>query len=150
VRRGLALALPAAFALSLLLAGTVADGAPGGPTLHGRSAQGLAVSLRPARRSGARTFSHKVRLDCSDGTSFTEGRFRDDVRPVRGSFRLSVTSSRGAVRTTVAGSATSTRAAGTIVVTERFRASLNRDGSSPSDPRGTVTCRSGTVRWSVR
>ena len=149
-RSGLVLALVAACAMPLVMAGPIADGAPGGPTLQGRSSQGLAISLGPVRRSGARTFSYKVRLGCSDGIDFTEMRFRDDVRVRRGKFRFSLTSSRGAVQTTVKGTVSSTRATGIIRVTERFRASLNADGSTPLNRRGTVLCRSGGVRYTLR
>jgi hypothetical protein len=149
-RSSVSLILAAALAMPLVMAGPIADSAPGGRTLHGRSSQGLAISLGPVRRSGLRTFSYKVRLGCSDGTTFTEMRFRDDVRPRRGRFRVSLTTSRGAVQTTVKGTVTSTRATGIIRVTERFRASLNADGSSPLNRRGTVLCRSGGIRYTLR
>ena len=76
--RRLALALAAA----LVAAGAADTAAFIGRALHGRSSQGLSVTLgRPSR--GVRSFAYRARLDCSDGTSFTDGRFADDVRPRR-------------------------------------------------------------------
>ena len=149
-RSGLILALVAALAMPLALAKPIADSAPGTRTLHGRSSQGLQISLGPLHRSGLRTFSYKVRLGCSDGTTFTEGRFRDDVRVRRGRFRFSLVTSRGAVQTTVKGTVTPNRATGIIRVTERFRASLNADGSTPLNRGGAVLCRSGGIRYTLR
>jgi sugar lactone lactonase YvrE len=118
-------------------------------TLRGRTAQKLIVTLGPTRK-GRRTFTYQGTLDCSDGTSFTEGRFSDDVLVRRGKFRMVHTSNRGAIRTTVSGTASSRRASGRISIVERYRATLDAKGTSPLDRRGTVVCRSGSVRWSAR
>jgi sugar lactone lactonase YvrE len=118
-------------------------------TLRGRSAQRLVVTLGPAR-SGRRTFSYQASLDCSDGTTFTEGRFADVVRVRRGRFALGHTSHRGAIRTRVTGSVSRGRARGTLSIVERYRASLDPAGTSPLDRRGAVVCRSGAVPWSAR
>jgi sugar lactone lactonase YvrE len=118
-------------------------------TLRGRTAQRLLVTLGPAR-SGRRTFTYQARLDCSDGTTFTEGRFSDVVRIRGGRFRAVHTSHRGAIRTVVGGRVAGRRAAGRLSIVERYRASLDPAGTSPLDRRGAVTCRSGSVRWSAR
>jgi sugar lactone lactonase YvrE len=118
-------------------------------TLRGRTAQGLVVTLGRAR-SGRRTFTYQATLDCSDGTTFTEGRFSDVVRVRRGRFRAVHTSHRKAIRTTVSGLISRGRASGRISIVERYLASLGPAGTSPLDRSGTVTCRSGSVRWSAR
>jgi hypothetical protein len=107
------------------------------------------VTLGPAR-SGRRTFTYQAVLTCSDGTTFTEGRFADAVRVRRGRFRTVHTSHRGAIRTTVSGGVSGRRASGKLSIVERYRASLDPAGTSPLDRRGAVVCRSGTVRWSAR
>jgi hypothetical protein len=132
---------------------TGAGGASGrttsGRALHGKTRQGFSVTLgRPSR--GLRSFSYRARLACSDGTSFTEGRFADDVRPRRGAFRVRHTSDRGATRTTVAGTIRGNHAGGTLRILERYGTGLDASGAAPLDPRGPVTCTSGTVRWTAR
>jgi hypothetical protein len=133
----------------LVLAAAAADGAVRGRALKGRSSQGLAVTLgRPS--NGVRSFSYRARLDCSDGTSFTEGRFADLVRPRRGAFTVRHTSDRGATRTAVSGRIRGSRARGTLSVVERYAAVVDSSGAAPLDPRGPVVCTSGTVRWTAR
>ena len=120
-----------------------------GRALHGKTRQGFHVTLgRPSH--GVRSFSYRARLDCSDGTSFTEGRFGDDVRPRRGSFRVRHTSDRGATRTTVAGRIRGNHAGGTLRISERYGTGLDPSGAAPLDPHGPVVCTSGTVRWTAR
>jgi hypothetical protein len=146
MRRG-----PLALAAVAILAGVgaAASSAFTVRALGGRSAQGLHVTLtRP--HSGVRSFSYRARLDCSDGTSFLEDRFADDVRPRRGKFSVHHTSDRGATRTAVAGVIHGNHARGTLRVVERFAASLDPSGATRLDPHGAVTCSSGTVRWSAR
>ena len=118
-------------------------------TLRGRSRQGLVVTIGRAR-SGRRTFTYQARLTCSDGTTFTEGRFSDEVRPRRGRFRVGHSSHRKAIKTAVSGVISRRRASGKLSIVERYRASLDPAGTSPLDRRGAVVCRSGTVRWSAR
>jgi hypothetical protein len=129
--------------------GSASGRAFAGRALHGKTRQGLSVTLgRPSR--GVRSFSYRARLDCSDGTSFTEGRFADDVRPRRGAFRVRRSSDGGATKTTVAGSIRGNHAGGTLTVVERYGTGLDASGAAPLDPRGPVTCTSGTVRWTAR
>jgi hypothetical protein len=116
--------------------------------LRGRSRQGFVVTIGRAR-SGRRTFTYQARLTCSDGTTFTEGRFSDSVRR-RGRFRVGHSSHRKAIKTLVSGVISSRRASGKLSIVERYRASLDPAGTSPLDRRGAVVCRSGTVRWSAR
>ena len=59
---------------------------PGG--LKGRTAQGLPVALS-APRSFGRAFRYQATMTCSDGSTFTDDPFTDDVKVSRdGSFRL--------------------------------------------------------------
>ena len=132
-------------------AGTAAAAgrATAGRALHGKTTQGLTLTLsRPNR--GVRSLGYRARLDCSDGTSFTDGRFADDVRPRRGAFRVRHSSDGGATKTTVAGSIRGNHASGTLKVVERYGTSLDASGNAALDPRGAVTCTSGTVRWTAR
>ena len=134
---------------ALLLAAGAADAAAAGRALHGRSRQGLSVGLgRPS--AGTRSFSYRARLDCSDGTSFTDGRFADTVRPHHGAFTVRHSSDGGATRTTVAGRIRGNHAGGTLRVVERYAATLDATGAAPLDPHGSVVCTSGTVRWTAR
>jgi hypothetical protein len=144
------IALGALLVVGVSLGSGAASGAPAsGRALHGKTRQGLSVTLgRPSR--GVRSFSYRARLDCSDGTSFTEGRFSDDVRPRRGAFRVRHTSDGGATRTTVAGSIRGNHAGGTLKVVEPYGTVLDASGAAPLDPRGPVLCTSGTVRWTAR
>ena len=120
-----------------------------GRALHGKTRQGFHVTLgRPSH--GVRSFSYRARLDCSDGTSFAEGRFADDVRPRRGIFRVRHSSDRGATTTTVAGTIRGNHASGTLRIVERYGTGLDASGAAPLDPHGPVTCSSGTVRWTAR
>jgi hypothetical protein len=130
-----------------------AGGASGRSTavraLHGKTSQGLSVTLSRANR-GVRSLGYRARLDCSDGTSFTDGRFADDVRPRRGAFRVRHSSDGGATKTTVAGSIRGNHAGGTLKVVERYGTILDTGGNAALDPHGAVTCMSGTVRWTAR
>jgi hypothetical protein len=144
-----AIAVGAALVVGLSVGGAASGRSTAGRPLHGKTRQGFSVTLgRPSR--GVRSFSYRARLACSDGTSFTEGRFADDVRPRRGAFRLHHTSDRGATRTTVAGTIRGNRAGGTLRILERYGTGLDASGAAPLDPRGPVTCTSGTVRWTAR
>jgi hypothetical protein len=129
--------------------GVAATGSPSGRALHGKTRQGFHVTLGRASH-GVRSFSYRARLDCSDGTSFIEGRFADDVRPRRGTFRVRHTSDGGATKTTVAGTVRGTRASGTLRIVERYGTVLDASGAARLDPHGSVTCTSGTVRWTAR
>ena len=120
-----------------------------GRALHGKTRQGFHVALgRPSH--GVRSFSYRARLDCSDGTSFAEGRFADDVRPRRGIFRVRHSSDRGATTTTVAGTIRGNHASGTLRIVERYGTGLDASGAAPLNPHGPVTCSSGAVRWTAR
>jgi hypothetical protein len=139
----------AALTIGLLAAAGGASGRSAGRALQGTTSQGLHVTLgRPS--GGVRSLSYRARLDCSDGTSFTEGRFADDVRPRRGAFRVRHASDGGATRTTVAGTIRGNHARGTLQVVERYGTGLDARGAAALDPRGPVICASGTVRWTAR
>jgi hypothetical protein len=130
-------------------AGAASGRSTSGRALHGRTSQGLSVTLgRPSR--GLRSFTYRARLDCSDGTSFNEGRFADDVRPRRGAFRVRHAADGGATKTTVAGTIGRSGARGTLRIVERYGTGLDASGAAPLDPHGPVTCTSGTVRWTAR
>ena len=145
-----AIAVGAALMVGLSAGASAASGrSTSGRALHGKTGQGLSVTLgRPSR--GVRSFSYRARLDCSDGTSFTDGRFADDVRPRRGAFRVRHSSDGGATKTTVVGSIRGNHASGTVKVVERYGTVLDSSGNAPLDPRGAVICTSGTVRWTAR
>ena len=144
-----AIAVGAALMVGLSVGGVASGRSTAGRSLHGKTKQGFSVTLGRASR-GVRSFSYRARLDCSDGTSFNEGRFADDVRPRRGAFRVRHTSDGGATKTTVAGTIRATRATGTLRIVERYGTVLDASGAAPLDPRGPVTCTSGTVRWTAR
>jgi hypothetical protein len=145
-------AIAASAALMVALsagAGAPASGSTATRALSGKTRQGFHVTLgRPSR--GVRSFSYRARLDCSDGTSFIEGRFADDVRPRRGVFRVRHASDGGATKTTVVGTIGTSRAAGWLKIVERYGTGLDASGAAPLDPRGPVTCTSRTVRWTAR
>jgi hypothetical protein len=144
-----AIAVGAALIVGLSAGGGAASATFAGRALHGKTRQGFSVTLgRPSR--GVRSFSYRARLDCSDGTSFTDGRFADDVRPRRGAFRVRHSSDGGATKTTVAGSIRGNHASGTLKVVELYGTSLDASGNAALDPHGAVTCTSGTVRWTAR
>lgn len=143
-----AIAVGAALMVALSAGAALGRSTPG-RALHGKTSQGLSVTLRRPSR-GVRSFSYRARLDCSDGTSFSEGRFADDVRPRRGAFRVRHTSDGGATKTAVAGTIRGNRAGGTLRIVERYGTRLDSSGAAPLDPRGPVTCTSGTVRWTAR
>ena len=48
-------------------------------TFKGKSKQGLAVSLGPLHRDGTRFFRYQAKMNCSDGTTFTDGVISDQV-----------------------------------------------------------------------
>ena len=149
MRRRLIMSVVLVLALSAMVGVTAGRAASRGRALHGRSGQGLSVTLgRPTR--GVRSFGYRARLDCSDGTSFTDGRFADDVRPRHGAFRVGHRSDRGATRTIVAGTIRGNHASGTLRVVERYGTALDATGAAPLDPHGAVVCTSGTVRWTAR
>jgi hypothetical protein len=145
-----AIAVGAALMVGLSTGASAAtSGSTSGRALRGKTRQGFHVTLsRPSR--GVRSFSYRARLDCSDGTSFIEGRFADDVRPRRGAFRVRHTSDGGATKTTVVGTIGTRRAAGWLKIVERYATRLDASGAAPLDPRGPVTCTSATVRWTAR
>lgn len=115
----------------------------------GKTAQGLAVRLSKPLSFG-RSFTYQATMKCSDGSTFTDNPFLDDVRISRGRFKSHVASDRGATLTDAKGTIKGGRASGTINVTERYSATVNAQGNFPLDPKGSVVCRSGVVKWSAK
>jgi len=139
----------AALAAASLVPAGPAGAAGAGTAYKGKSAQKLAVSLSGPRSFG-RTFSYRATMNCSDGTTFTDGTFADDVGISGRRFKDRYTSDKGAVRNQVAGVLHGSRASGTLRVIERFRATADAHGFFPLDPKGTVRCDSGQVRWTAK
>jgi hypothetical protein len=115
----------------------------------GKTAQGLAVRLSKPFSFG-RSVTYQATMKCSDGSTFTDNPFLDDVRIKRGRFSSRFASDRGATVTSVKGTIKGKRASGTISVTERYSSTVNAQGNFPLDPKGAVVCRSGTVKWSAK
>src|SRR5215469_9528040 len=95
--------------ITILTALVVAVGATGAlarsaadSAYRGRTAQGITVRLGPTGRDG-RAFRYRARMRCSDGSTFLDDYFTDDVSVRRGRFASRVTSSGGAVKTAVTG-----------------------------------------------
>jgi len=141
----------AAAALATSLCG-VAVAAPRSATpvggYRGRTTQGIAVQLGPQRAAG-RAFRYRARMRCSDGSTFLDSYFTDDVQVRHGSFSSHVSSSGGAVRTSVTGKVGKTRARGTIRIIERYSEIPDAQGDTPLDPNGAIVCDSHVVRWSA-
>jgi hypothetical protein len=118
-------------------------------TYTGKTAQGLAVRLSKPFSFG-RSFTYDATMKCSDGSTFTDNPFLDDVRIKSGRFKSHVSADRGATLTDIKGTIKGKRASGTINVTERYSATVNAQGNFPLDPKGSVVCRSGVVKWSAK
>src|SRR5947209_18537651 len=102
---------------SSVAASTAAPGAD--RTYRGRTAQGIAIRLGPERSAG-RAVRYRARLACSDGSSFLDRYFTDDVRVRDGRFSSRFTSDGGAVLTHVKGTLRGLGARGTIRIEERY------------------------------
>lgn len=106
--------------------------------------------------SFGRAFTYDVKLTCSDGSTFTDAPFLDDVRiKANGRFRVRHVSEHRATITDVRGAIRGRRAHGTIKIAERYAATPGPGGNYPLSPRGTVLCRTGRapayrVSWSAR
>lgn len=139
-----------AVASGMSAAGAVASvAAPSsGATYRGRTAQGVAIRLGPQRASG-RAFRYRARMSCSDGSTFLDDYFTDDVRVRHGHFASRVSSSRGAVITRVTGRVRGTRAGGTIRIVERYSEIPDAHGNTPLAADGAIVCDSHVVRWTA-
>ncbi len=153
-------AVTAAAAITLVLgAPALGSGTGAGRAFTGKGPNGLVVSLsRPysstksrGRPTATRHFRYRVTLRCSDGTTFADKRFADDVKVKHGGhFHSRFRADGGATVTRVTGRIVRRRARGTLSITERYSTTPNAQGNLPLDPNGTVTCSSGTVRWKAR
>jgi hypothetical protein len=144
-----------AVVLAVLATGTFAAAAIAAPTVsgpagtyRGRTAQGIAVQLGPQRAFG-RAFRYRARMRCSDGTTFLDSYFTDDVRVRQGRFSSRVSSSGGAVLTRVKGTLHGSRALGTLRIVERYSEIPDGQGNTPLSPSGAIVCDSHVVRWSA-
>ena len=143
MRRSLILGL-----LLALAATSVAVAAPG--RLKGKSKQGLAVSLGTLHRDGTRIIRYQAKMSCSDGTTFTDGVISDQVTIRRsGRFSDSWSDSKGAFSTSISGHIVGNSVSGRLRVKERFSDTPDSSGFTPTDPKGSVKCDSGRVKWSA-
>jgi hypothetical protein len=137
---------------ALVSAGPAVGAAPARPsrrTYQGTSHQRLAVRLITTR-SGAGSFRYQARLQCSDGSTFTDDAFTDDVTLRHDRFGATVSTSAGAVSTRVTGIVIGSRARGSIRIVERFSEIPDGAGDTPLDANGGIVCDSHTVRWTAR
>ena len=126
-----------------------ANGATASTALYGRTTQGTRVQLG-AQRGALRAFRYRAELKCSDGSTFLDSFFTDDVRLRLGRFSDRHSSSRGAVVTDITGKVAATSASGTIRIVERYSEVPNTHGDTPLDPTGAIICASGVVGWHAR
>jgi hypothetical protein len=119
-------------------------------TYHGKSTQGIAVSLAAASKSGARWFRYRARMTCNDGSTYLDDYFADDVAVKHDRFSVSYTSSAGAVTTKVTGALSGVNAKGTIRIVERFSEVKDPSGDTPLAADGAIVCDSGTVHWTAK
>ena len=124
----------------------LASNTPG--VFRGRTAQGIQVRLGPLRLS-TRAFRYQARMACSDGSTFLDDPFTDQVRVRHGRFASRFVSSGGAVVTTVTGTLRGRRARGTIRIVERYSEIPNPDGTTPLAADGGILCDSQTVHWTA-
>jgi hypothetical protein len=137
-----------ALVVAVLAGGAPALAAAGGTdaAYHGKSSQGIAVSLS-APRGPERTFRYRARMKCTDGTTWLDDYFTDRVT-VRGNrFSSHHSADRGAIVTAVTGSLAGKRASGTIRILERFSAVPTAGGVTPLSGTGTIRCQSQAVHW---
>jgi hypothetical protein len=117
--------------------------------LTGKNAQGLAVTISAAVR-GSRTIAYQATMSCSDGTSFTDDRFTDTVKPnSKGSFRVAYSADAGATRTVVKGTISGHRGSGEMRIVEFYSSTPNSSGNLPLQAGGPVRCDSGNVTWTA-
>jgi hypothetical protein len=117
-------------------------------TYRGHTAQGIAIRLGPQRAVG-RAFRYRARMSCSDGSTFLDEYFTDDVRVRHDRFASRVSSSRGAVITWVTGRLSPTKARGTIRIVERYSEIPDSQGDTPLAANGAIVCDSHVVRWTA-
>lgn len=142
--------LLASVALSgALVLAPAALGASSSRAQKGTSSQGLTIKLSKAKSFG-RTFSYQAAMHCSDGTTFTDAVFSDDVAVKKGKFKSRYVSDAGAVRTSVSGTVKGNRASGKLRIIEHYSPTANAQGFLPLDAHGSVVCDSGTVTWKTR
>jgi hypothetical protein len=145
----LRLARTQALALAAL-ATTFATGAgaaaPSSRTFRGHTAQGIPIRLGP-QRSSSRAFRYRAWLTCSDGSTFLDSYFSDDVRVRHRHFASRSSSSGGAVLTSVAGTLRGRMARGTIRIVERYSEIPDARGDTPLAADGAIVCDSQVVSW---
>jgi hypothetical protein len=117
---------------------------------HGKTTQGIAVSLAAASKSGARWFRYRARMTCNDGSTYLDDYFADDVAVKHDRFSASHTSNAGAVTTKVTGALSGVHAKGTIRIVERFSEVKDPSGDTPLAADGAIVCDSGTVHWTAK
>ena len=138
------LALLAAASTALASTSTVRPGY----VYTGKTTQGISVRLAKAVKN-ARWFRYRAKMTCSDGSTFTDDYFSDDVTVTRNRFSLTYTSNAGAITTKVTGTLSGTRASGTVRIIERY-SEVAVNGVTPLSADGAIKCDSKTVKWSAR
>jgi hypothetical protein len=138
---GLACALLATGALAAVSA--VSKGA-----YRGKTKQGIAIRLGRTTSAG-RAFRYRARMSCSDGTTFLDDYFTDDVAIRHNRFRSHVSSDGGAVLTWVTGTFHGLKARGTVRIEERYSEAADPQGNTPLSPAGAIVCDSHVVHWTA-
>jgi hypothetical protein len=114
----------------------------------GKTAQGIPVRLAKAVKN-TRYFRYRAKMTCSDGSTYLDDFFSDDVTVTHNHFVDAYTSNAGAVTTRVTGTLKGTRATGTVRIIERF-SEIAVNGTTPLAANGAIVCDSKTVKWSAK
>ena len=109
----------------------------------------MAVRLGPLH-GRLRAFRYQARLRCSDGSTFTDVPFTDQVRLRGDRFSLSRWTDARAVHVIVTGVVRERRAHGTVRITERYSEVPDAHGDTPLDANGGILCDSRTVGWRAK
>jgi hypothetical protein len=118
-------------------------------TLKGHTAQGLPVSLSGLHPYG-RAFRYQATMSCSDGSSFTDDPFTDDVKvSANGNFHSAYVSDGGATSTHVRGRILGRRASGVLRIVEFYSNVPDANGYLHLQANGPVRCDSGNVNWTA-
>ena len=142
-----ALILTTVLVLMAALAGTALAATTVQPSYvyTGKTTQGIAIRLA-AQKDSARWFRYRAKMTCSDGSTFLDDYFSDDVTVKNNRFSESYSSSRGAVSTKVSGTLSGKAASGTVRIIERFSETAV-NGVTPLSPTGAIVCDSKSVKW---
>jgi hypothetical protein len=113
----------------------------------GRTTQRITIRLA-AEQASARWFRYRAKMACTDGSTFLDDYFSDDVPVNNNRFSVSDTSNAGAITTKVTGILSGKHASGTIRIIERYSADAV-NGVTPLAANGAIVCDSQSVKWSA-